>query len=128
MITKFIEAVNQKNGGYNYGKFMVGKFTDQDWNEYSHLKENRNKSLLQMVGWSQKHLLVFDLQTGEGGMFLPGGFPSADLNKHKIWVCPLFEPFLGWLYAQPTLELEKLPSLIDLDADSSWAGYRRPGK
>lgn len=71
---------------------------------------------------------MLDLETGEGALFLPGGYASADLDKHKVWVCPLFEPFLAWLYKQDLQDLSKLPDLVDLpDAPFQWSGYRRSG-
>lgn len=75
-----------------------------------------------------QHLIVFDLQTGEErAFFLPGGLASADLNgKHQIWVCPMFEPFLAWLYKQDTSDLSALPALVNLgDVPISMRGYRR---
>lgn len=118
MQTVFIEATN---GPRNWGKFMVGVFDDDDWRVTSQVDPGHG--LLAGRGWSRRHIFVMDLQTGEGAMFRPGGFASADLAKHRIWVCPLFEPFLEWLYLQ---DLASLPSHVDLpDAPFAWAGYRR---
>jgi hypothetical protein len=117
--TRIFEATN---GERNWGKFLVGEF-DSEW-EYVSLVANYK--LLVNRGWrAQTHKLVLDLQTGEGAVFaFHGG--NADLDKHKIWVCPLFEPFLVWLYAQP--DVWTAPQLVDLpDAPFSFAGYRRPG-
>lgn len=51
-----------------------------------------------------------------------------DLDKHRVWVCPLYEPFLNWLYAQDLADLDKLPDLVDIpDAEFQMHGYRRPG-
>jgi hypothetical protein len=73
--------------------------------------------------------IVFDLQTCEGTAFRPGGRAKYDLDKHKIWVCPLFEPFLEWLYKQPQHDdLTALPDTIDLpDVPFALSGYRRNG-
>ena len=71
---------------------------------------------------------MLDLQTCEGAAFSPGGLVSADLNKHRVWVCPLYEPFLNWLYKQDTTDLSALPAHVDLpDAEFQMSGYRRPG-
>jgi hypothetical protein len=78
-------------------------------------------------GWSPEHLLIMDLQTGEAAMFMPGGSPAHDLDKHRIWVCPMFEPFLDWLYQQDVTDLTKLPGYVEIDAEFSMSGYRRPG-
>ena len=66
-------------------------------------------------------------------MFLPGGgFARADLNKRKIWVCPLFEPFLEWLYRHVHDKegdwWQDLPRVVELpDAPFEIYGHRRPG-
>ncbi|WP_018349743.1 hypothetical protein [Longispora albida] len=83
-------------------------------------------------GWGPEHTWVLDLQTSEGALFLLGGLAAADLNKTRIWVCPLFEPMLTWLYAQyrlhPDTWWERLPARIDLDGvPLQLRGYRRPG-
>jgi len=86
--------------------------------------------LLSTRGWSHDHVWVLDLETGEGACFRPGGLAHADLNKHRIWVCPLFEPFLEWLYDQDLTDLTVLPDLVTLtlkEAPFSMFGYRRPG-
>lgn len=71
---------------------------------------------------------VLDLQTGEGAFFRPGGYAAADLEKHRVWVCPLFEPFLEWLYRQDLTDLGQLPRLVELpDAEFAMRGYRRAG-
>lgn len=86
METKFIEAMNRADGQpFNWGKFMVARFTGDEWRRRSH-----------------------------------------DLNeKHKIWVCPLYEPFLEWLYRQDVRDLGKLPDHVTLEAPAALWGYRR---
>jgi hypothetical protein len=120
--TKIIETTN---GPRNHGKFLLGRF-DGEW---SHPSAVASESLLlSLVGWGPEHLLVMDLQTGEGAIFRPGGSAKADLDKHAVWVCPLFEPFLEWLYRQDLGDLDKLPAHVDLpDAEFALYGYRRPG-
>ncbi len=122
MKTRIVEATN---GPRNWGKFLLGQF-DHEWEYKSLVAEG--KHLLREVGiGSPKTMLVLDLQTCEGVLFEPGhGFAAADLNKHAVWVCPLFEPFLTWLYGQP--EPFNISALVDLPtARFDWAGYRRPG-
>jgi len=129
MKTHLIEATNGPN---NWGKFMVGQFVEE-WHRASAVRHHdfpmRPLALLRDVGWGREHRMVFDLQTGEGAMFLPGGHAKADLEKHAIWVCPLFEPFLEWLYDQPLpINIDALPDHVDLpDAPFAMSGFRRPG-
>ncbi len=120
----FFETVNE----FNWGKFMVGRFTGADFAVRSLVDDVTHQSLLRGRGWAVEHLFVFDIQTGEGAMFRPGGLPHADLEKHAIWVCPMFEPFLEWLYAQDTTHLDVLDRVIELpNAPRATRGYRRPG-
>lgn len=122
MLTKFIEASN----GFNWGKFMVAQFAPDEWAVPSRV--GPPYSLLHQRGWSPAHVLVVDLETGEGALFRPGGLVAADLKKHRIWVCPLYEPFLEWLYLQDLTDLASLPDRVELpDAPCALAGYRRPG-
>lgn len=122
MKTHLVEATN---GPQNWGKFLIGHFTDE-WRHESLVSPGH--LLLSSRGWRTNHYLVLDLQTGEGAVFNiePHAHASADLKRHAIWVCPLFEPFLTWLYQQP--DPMAVPHLVDLpDAPFSFAGYRRPG-
>lgn len=131
MITKFIEATNEVNGRpFNYGKFMVARFTSEEWRRRTVIENPHGEAihLLSRCGWESGHVMVFDLQTGEGALFRPGGYVKADLDKHKVWVCPLFEPFLAWLYGQDLADLDQLPAHVHLkDAPAAMAGYRRGG-
>lgn len=120
MQAKIIEGTN----GFNWGKFMLLRFTQEEWSYVSQLGQI---PLLRGRGWGPSHVWVLDLETGEGFCTLPGGMARADLKKHEIWVCPMFEPFLEWLYTQDLSDFDKLPSLVDLEGESALRGYRRPG-
>lgn len=125
MQTKFIEA--HDGAKFNWGKFMLGRWDATECGYRSAIDSN---PLIRGRGWGAEHLLVLDLQTGEGAMFAikAHGLPSSDLNKHEVWVCPMFEPFLGWLYKQDVTDLDKLPSLVDLGkVETAMYGYRRAG-
>ena len=126
MKTKIIEATNNRN----YGKFLVGRF-DSEWERKAAVGDPGNRYiLLAQEGWGREHFLVLDLATGEGAIFKHGGFASADLDKHKVWVCPLFEPFLQWLYKQKLEDMpEGLPDVVEiaLDMPLQFSGYRRKG-
>ena len=121
MKTRIIEATN----GFNHGKFLLGRH-DVEWSHPTAIDDSAYR-VLSLTGWSPRHLLVLDLATGEGAMFQPGGMAAADLDKHRIWVCPMFEPFLTWLYRQDLSDLDALPLLVELEAGSALYGYRRPG-
>ena len=122
MKTKIIEA---SNGG-TWGKFLVGRM-DEEWERRSAVDPEDRRGLLGLCQWYHNSILVLDLQTGEGARFNPPGFAAADLNqKHQIWVCPMYEPFLTWLYEQDLSDLNKLPDYVDLpDARGDLYGYRR---
>lgn len=129
MNTKFIEASQNADAGgiVNWGKFMLGRFDQDEWERGSEVGDS-DRSLLHQCGWVSSHLWVLDLQTGEGAYLSPGGSAHADLQKHAVWVCPMFEPFLEWLYTQDLSDLDALPALVNLpDAEFSMHGYRRPG-
>lgn len=121
MKTKIIEASN----GFNWGKFMVARFDK----ELVRASVFEKVPLLLACGWDPlQHLLVVDLQTGEGAIFRHGGFAEADLEKHRVWVCPLFQPFLEWFYQQDISDLDALPDAVMLpEAPTALLGYRREG-
>lgn len=143
--------VFEATNGFNWGKFAVARFedewrwrsglaevarriTDEElgdnvWEEVNdHNPARHLRPLLAQLGWGREHTWVFDLQTGEAALFRPGGLARADLQRHAIWVCPLFEPFLTWLYTQDLADLSKLPHVVELpEAPAELYGYRRPG-
>ena len=119
----YLFEVQSRQG--NWGKFLVGEM-DNEWRRHS-VVGDAVRPLLTQCGWGPDHLWVMDLQTLEGAAFRHGGYAKADLDKHRIWVCPLFEPFLTWLYTQDTAQLGELPQPVILDAPLSLAGYRRSG-
>jgi len=116
MQTRFIEASNHAAGGFNWGKFMVARFTPEEWERKSTFG---GRNMLPERGWTPNHLLVVDLQTGEGALFRHGGHASIDLQKHRIRVCDLFQPFLEWLYSQDVSDLEKLPAVLHVRKPAS---------
>ncbi len=124
MITRFIEATDATE--FNWGKFAVCRFSPDEWSRKSEISAGR--FLLRSIGHGTSDIFVLDLQTCEGAMFSPHGLAKADLSKHKIWVCPMFEPFLEWLYTQDLSDFDKLPSVVNLgDVPTAMAGYRRKG-
>jgi hypothetical protein len=121
MDTKIIET----EGAGNWGKFMVARFT---WERGYVSALPAAEGAQPLARWAPNILLVLDLATGEGALFQPGGLPAADLDKHQVWVCPMFGGFLEWLYRQDLTDLAALPPLVHLpDNQFSFAGYRRHG-
>lgn len=121
MKTRIVEATN----GFNWGKFLLGQF-DTEYEFRSAVLEGSNP----VRRWRPTDVLVFDLATGEGAIFFPGGSVEYDLNmKHQIWVCPMYEPFLRWLYDQPLpIDLDSLPASVNVDPEgklSALYGRRR---
>jgi hypothetical protein len=142
--TKFIEA----SSSFNWGKFMVGRFEPDELKRRSHVSGKyadkvddpvysaRMKSipLLNQIGFDSDGIFVFDLQTCEGAVFYPHrrGPAKFDLEKHQIWCCPMFLPFLEWLYQQDCSDLDALPAMIEIPPEvarkhEALSGYRRAG-
>lgn len=139
MRTKFMEVESAEG---NWGKFAVGYWDAEEWDRKS-IVNLPSFSLLGQIGWERDfgQVVIFDLQTCEGAAFRPGGSPTFDLEKHRVWVCPLFEPFLEWLYddwreyaksvERPLIANwidDRLPTHLKLEGvPLQMAGYRRRG-
>jgi hypothetical protein len=131
METKFVEAGHGERPG-NWGKFLVARFDAAEWTEPARYPGCDYPCLIASQSWAEDMVWVMDLATQEGAGFMPGGLAEADLQRHQIRVCPLFEPFLVWLYEFVAEHAETwwqdLPRTLDLpDADFVLFGYRRPG-
>ncbi len=136
MDTKFVEAGHGPHGG-NWGKFMVGRYTDVELAEPARFPGcERARRLVNLTGPGRQDIWVLDLQTGEGARF-PIEFASTtdvrhQLNKHRIHICPLYEPFLAFLYgyidAHRRTWWEDLPRVVEMPAaEFRLFGRRRPG-
>ena len=127
MKSKLIEATN----GVNWGRFLVGVMAEEWERRPAVPGADYGRPVLREAGWDPrgKDMLVLDLVTREGAVFSYGGYAHGDLMKHKVWVCPLFEPFLDWLYQQPWEKVAALdlPDYTELQAPADLQGYRRPG-
>ncbi len=131
METRFVEA-HQGDGWSNWGKFAVSRFTPQELAYPSRMPGTPGWGLVRSQGWSGDHVQVFDLATGEGAMFRLGGLAPADLEKHQVWVCVLFEAFLDWLYRHYRADQagwwDTLPAVVELPGvPFAFHGHRRPG-
>lgn len=120
MDVHFVEATN---GPQNWGKFAVCRFTDDEWKVLSQVD---GRPLLAGRGWSREHTLIVDLQTGEGAFF-PEWVHKSDLDKHAIWVCPMFEHALLKILAGDHDPMKTEPLIDFPDAPFEYAGYRRGG-
>jgi len=132
MELKFIEAGHSTPG--NWGKFAVGRYTDAELIEPTRFPGCEGQRVVSLRGNGVHHIWVFDLATGEAARFTPGGHAKADLDSHKIWVCPLFEPFLVWLYQHIAEKgqvgwWDELPRSVVMPNNTPFdlAGYRRSG-
>lgn len=129
MKTRIIEATTGPVG--NWGKFLVGQFDSTEMAVVSAIAPEYG-SILRQRGWwnAADYFLMLDIETGEGAVFRHGGLAEADLDKHRVWVCPLFSPTLQRLYQFAPFDLDTLPSVIELDfeeAPFAMAAPRRPG-
>src|SRR4051812_11461672 len=137
MQTKIIQATQRAE--FNWGKFLVGKFFEE-WTVAAAFPEGETRSMMSLRGWHEHQYLVLDMETKEGAVFGLNGMAKADLrDKHKIWVCPMYEPFLEWLnlnYRAYWAEhggvkaykywIDTLPDRVVLNTDvGDIAGYRR---
>lgn len=83
----FYEVTN----GPNWGKLAVGTFERHEWEYVSHVAA---EPLLARLGHGPSTRLFLDLATGEGALFDCSQGLLPQLARHKIWVCPMFEPGL----------------------------------
>jgi hypothetical protein len=127
-----VEVVSDQ---WNHGKIGVGQYDEVEWRKTSVVDTSTRRPLLMQLGWAQgEGVWVLDLQTGEGAYFNPRplGVASSDLRKSRIYVCPLFEPFLQWLYVEFEnlgRDVDRLPPLVELTGiPQQLYGYRRPGR
>ncbi len=135
MDLKFVEAGHPQDmatGLYgNWGKFAIGRYTNAELREPTRFPGCDGRHVVSLRGWGSEHIWVFDLATGEAARFHPVGYAIADLSEHRVWVCPLFEPFLTWLYRfireHPYPQWwDDLPRTVELsEADFAFGGHRR---
>lgn len=135
MNLKFVEAGHSVDGG-NWGKFALGRYTGAELTEPTQFPGCEGGRIVSLRGSGHHHLWIFDLATGEAVRFPIAHVQAFDahhfLAEHRIWVCPLFEPFATWLFgyisAQRDTWWDTLPRIVELpDAPFALSGYRRPG-
>ena len=128
----FVEVSDEAN----WAKILLMKFGSEDLLVRSKvsgdflLKSVDNNRRVK-TGTNAEKVFVLDLQTEEGAFFFPRkeGNAKDDLESHEIWVCPLYLPFLIWLYANMPKELKEIPKLVEFPKSTHvhYQGWRRPG-
>ncbi len=136
MDTKFVEAGHGPDGG-NWGKFLVGRYTEDELAEPAQFPGcEGSRRLVNLGGPGRQDIWVLDLQTGEGARFPIEFVRDVDvhhqLNKHRIWVCPLYEPFVAFLFGyignHQRTWWDTLPRTVEMPtAGIVVFGRRRPG-
>lgn len=132
MISHFIEATND----VNYGKFLLLRFDAGERAARTALFGYEGEPLWTFGGVRKLNptmTFVVDLQTGEGAAFSLDPYSWTKLDaEHRIWVCPMYGPFLRWLCQQGldygAGDIAKLPRCVQLEAESALFGRRREGR
>lgn len=132
MKVKFIECEDK----LNWGKFQLLQWEPSDMQRQSKVREGT--PLLMAVEGQRvagndplKAVFVRDLQTEEGATLHPAKEvdPKPQLDRHRVWVCPLFLPFARWLFANWEGDVATLPDIVELSGEVlHLQGYRRPGE
>lgn len=124
MVTHFIEA----SDGIAHGKFMLARLDGAELRVRSALPGFEGERLQRVGGarrLNHRSTLVLDLQTGNGAAFFIGtGYWRADLERTgPIHVCPMFRPFLAWLYGQDVGDapdsIRELPRYVEVSPFSA---------
>ncbi len=116
MDIRLIEAGQTLEEGPNWGKFLVGRFEEDEWNYPSVIT---GEPLLRSLGptktprrdpYTTANILVLDLQTGEGFFTRASQTPRQrewecaldrafeELANHAVHTCVIFPWFLAHLY------------------------------
>lgn len=117
MIVKFIEA----SDGTAHGKFMLARM-DAELATRSGLPGYEDEPLMTVGGrrkFNSHSTLVVDLQTGRGAALALDPFSYTKLDEGgRMWVCPMFRPFLKWLCLQGlgmgAGDITALPSYVEI--------------
>lgn len=87
MKTKFFEGTDQ----FNYGKFMLGAMSLDELNTPC---LETTGGVNQFIHNTESKFWILDLQTKEGAFFDLKFDIIPQLEKHQIWVCPMYPLFL----------------------------------
>jgi hypothetical protein len=113
MLSKIIEVSDQAN----WGKMLVQEFDEAELARKSSVGDGETvlgataaRRSTFATGDPRDLRLVIDLQTHEGALFdLTTCAPERDLDRHQIWVCPLFLPFPVLAVLARTAACERAP-------------------
>lgn len=136
METRFVEAgqgISEQTSA-NWGKFLVARYSGRELTEPTQFPMCEGQTVVDLRGPGDRHVWVLDLVTGEGVRFdwTTVRNAAAALQRHQVWVCPMFEPLVEWLVthirAAGTAWWDTLPRCVLLpDAPFALSGHRRPG-
>ena len=90
MQTKFIEATNVDAGGMNWGKFMVARFTESEWQRRS---EVGGQSMLAERGWAKDNLLVLIFRQVKVLSLNPGATQKGTWTSMRFGFAPCSSHF-----------------------------------
>lgn len=140
MELKFVEAGQAPEGGGNWGKFAVARWSTLEMREPTRFPGCEGQFITGLTGSPFDHIWLLDIQAGEGALFsinnpIPVDVPHQ-LNEKQIYICPMFEPFMTWLWEHirshqgTNLDwFDELPRVVVLpEAPFDLYGYRRRGR
>lgn len=112
-------SIIEVRAGNDTAAFWVFKPSPTDWLRFPVMQHQGCAApLLRVISrMDRDSLIVFDLDTGRGGVFHPSESAHTTLAQSDIDVGPLFEPFVNWLLAWSRDNgLEALPQTLELAA------------
>lgn len=119
--SKIVEVSSGKDK--NWGRLMVMKFTEEEKGRKSAF--HKSSTIWKEDTPSDRHIIVYDLITGEGATFDLSKDLVPQLYKHQIWVCVLYEPFLVWLQEfMKKNSFNNIPDFVELEAEKEYTGFR----
>lgn len=107
MITKLIETTDM----FNHGKFLVGQMEGFELTQYLAIKDD-GRQLSHVLHASPSKFWVLDCATCEGAFFDFSNDAYYQLERHQVWVCPMFPLFLEWAFEK----FKQEPNVLNWDS------------